>query len=706
MNSADISVSPRQRRSIVAQAASRVRSAPRVYVYLACTAVAVLVSYLLGKDMQWDTLDYHLYAGFSALHDRFRQDYFAAGSQAYFNPYAYVPFYLLARSGLPALAVASLLAVVQSAILWLTYELALEVAPAGQRRIRLPMALAAVAFALANPILINQFGSSYVDVTTGELALAGWLLLVRALPEPVLGRIICAGLLLGAASALKPTNAVHAVSACVLLLFLRESWAGKIRHGAVFGLMVALGFAIVCAPWSIPLQRHFGNPLFPLLNNVFRSRQFPTAPMVDYRFLPDSLGEALLRPFAIALPEYMVDDEFQAPDLRYAVLLGIGALFALRWLAAHRRGRAAQTTAGEASDSSRALVALGCAFLVDWILWLIAAANGRYFIPAACVAAVIAVALIFRVFERLPRVRNYVLVAILAAQAVELCLGAGYRDHVPWDGGPWFEVKVPQALATTPALYLSYGVQSASFVVPFLDSRSGFINIAGDYPLAPGGANGAQVALRLRRYWPHVRMIALLPMRGRRPVLADLSDADDALQSFHLRADPSDCTTIAIADEGRAATGLRPAAPGKEQRARAAGADAARNERLADTGYLTSCGVVSYDAADPQRDASERRATFVLDRLEDACPEVFQPVRPVMQYFGRNKHGGYIWGRRYLNTSLTAWVSGGWVAFIDPLRGGPASDIAPVRAFEKNTPHITCGRRGERYYAKLLPATH
>ena len=48
-------------------------------VYLACVALALVCNYVLGKDMAWDTLNYHLYLGFSALNDRFKQDYFAAG---------------------------------------------------------------------------------------------------------------------------------------------------------------------------------------------------------------------------------------------------------------------------------------------------------------------------------------------------------------------------------------------------------------------------------------------------------------------------------------------------------------------------------------------------------------------------------------------------------------------------------------------------
>src|ERR1700721_1450870 len=105
-------------------------SAPyRLPVYLGCTLLAVVVNYLLGKDMASDTLSYHLYAGFSALHDRFAQDYFPAGPQSYFNPYVYVPLYYLTNSSLTSLEVSSVLAIVHSVTLWLTYELAVTVCP-------------------------------------------------------------------------------------------------------------------------------------------------------------------------------------------------------------------------------------------------------------------------------------------------------------------------------------------------------------------------------------------------------------------------------------------------------------------------------------------------------------------------------------------------------------------------------------------------
>src|SRR4029077_12910093 len=229
--------------------------------------------------------------------------------QAYVNPYAYVPFYALVSSGLSGLQIASLLAVAHSVMLWLTYELALAVFPSGSSASRAVFAVCAVAFAAVNPVLIQQIGSSFADITTAELVLAGWLLLATTIRAPSAPRVIFAATLLGAATAFKLTNAVHAIAAGAILMMLSRPLSDKLRYCLAYAMAVALSFAIVAAPWSYRLERRFGNPFFPLLNNVFRSPEFTTEPLRHFRFIPSSLAEALWRPFAMLDPVPMVHEE-------------------------------------------------------------------------------------------------------------------------------------------------------------------------------------------------------------------------------------------------------------------------------------------------------------------------------------------------------------------------------------------------------------
>lgn len=667
-------------------------SSPRLLVYGACTVLTLLVAHHLGKEMAWDTLDYHVYAGFSALHDRFRQDYFAAGPQGYFNPYVFVPFYLLARSGLTALEVSSILALLQSAILWLTYELAIAVAPADQPRVRFVFAVCAVLFAFANPLLIDQFGSSFSDVLSAEVVLLGWVLLVRAIRAPSAVPIVWSALVLGCACALKLTNAVHAIAAGPLVLFVPVGWRSRLRYAAMFALAMAVGFVVVSAPWSIRLEEHFGNPLFPLMNGVFRSPDFTTARLIDYRFRPISLGAALWLPFALISPRAMVDAEWGAPDLRYALLLIVAIAGFAVWLSKRRGKNGELDAAAEDRDpAARVLAALGCAFAVAWIIWLAASGNGRYFIPMACVAAVLAMGLIFRLCSQHAKIRNYLLLAVFCVQLYQLHVGTEYPARLPWKEAPWFQVQVPRVLANEPALFFSFGVQSYSFLAPDLAPRSGLINLEGSYTLAADGANGQRVESLIQRYSPHLWMIE-------RDVRSDASEdraipnpvnANDALGSFGLKIDTSRCTRIVV--NGMPPPPIVTIGPGPHK----------ATPPQTDVAYFIACGVVVSKARDPALISAQRSADLALDHLEDACPALLQPARPVTYLRGDAAHG-YVWARQYGNTDMVVWVRGGWIYFQKLIGGGQQGIAGRESVWEKASLPVSCGRGTDGYYLRVL----
>jgi hypothetical protein len=660
----------------------------RLPIYAGCTLLALIANYVLGKDLAWDTLNYQFYSGFSAVNDRFAQDYFAAGPPSYFNPYVYVPFYALVRAGLSPLAIASTLAVLHSAILWLSFELAICVCPSEDRRTRMTFGICAIALAFANPILLQQFGSSFADITTAELVVAGWLLLVQAVRQPHAAKIVCAGLLLGAASSLKLTNAVHALSACALLIMVPRPVTIRLRYVVGYFLTLGLGFALIAAPWSYRLEQMFGNPMFPLMNGLFRSPEFTTEPLRHFRFTPDSFLSFLWRPFAIADPVPMVQEEMTSPDLRYAVVAVLAIVIFARALW-QRRAPSPRSARAEPSMSERALAALSCGLALDWILWLSASGNGRYFLPMSIVTAVLIVALLYRVFPIQLKARNYALIAILGAQFVQLDIAANYRwNQSPWDP-QWLNVEVPEKLATESNLYLTIGIQSNSFIAPFLAPGSGMINFSGGYALGPEGAGGARIQALMQRYASHVRVL----WRGEdKPLNAqtviDSSLPDDALARFGLRVDTSDCAMIIV-------HGLMPEPVIKYVTSEPA-TPVSPAAGTAGTSYLTSCRAVADRTDSSALFARERAVDLVLDRVEDACPELFQPRRM------RTEHYRGVWRRLYVNTDLVALVFHGSVKFSNPVRGLPMIDLGRESDWAKELQPLTCGRRDGHYFAKLL----
>jgi hypothetical protein len=699
MSAADDSLIPSRSRLRPMAILARIAASPRLYVYLACTCAAVLASYLLGKDMLWDTMDYHVYAGFSALHDRFGLDYFAGGPQGYFNPYAYVPFYLLLRSPLTPLEDASILATLQSAILWLSYELALTAAPTGEPRVRTALGVLATIFAFANPILIFQLGSSYADITTAELALAGWVLTAGAVRDSDAKKVVWGAVLLGAATGLKVTNAVHAVAAVALLAFVPGSLKDRLRHGAIFAVGVAGSFVAVSAPWSIQLERHFGNPVFPLLNGVFRSPEYSTGAMVAYRFIPRSLAAALLRPFSMVLPRQMVDVEWMAPDVRYAVLVVLALVVLSRCIWRWTRGSAttAALQAAPPAATDRVLLALGCGFALDWTLWLMASGNGRYLIPTACVAAVLDMALIFRLFSSRFRVRTYLLLAVVGVQILQVCVGTEYRPWLPWHDGPWVNLSIPAHLAAQDDLYFLMGEQTDSFIVPYLSRGSGFINLNGEYGLSSRGPNGMRVRRLISRFNPHLRVVVAGTGADapRNANLSSGSSAANTLRTFGLTVDTQHCWNIIA----RGVSTLRFTTAGAEHDPRH------RATTPPNTEDLVACRLVWNGAETaPPPVLGQRAADLAFDHLEEACPALFQPARPLDDITG-DATQGYVFSRRYANTEILAWIAHGQITFEHFYRfGGSELSAGSEREWERAPLRVACGRAGHGFLRVLQPA--
>jgi hypothetical protein len=668
-------------------------SAPyRWYVYATCTVLAVVVNDIFGKEMAWDLLHYHFYAGFSALNDRFEQDYFAAGPNSYLNPYAYVPFYVLVKLGLPGLAVGTVLAMIHSVVLWLTYEIACRVSPSEDRKERFFFGLCVTILAFMNPVLLQQIGSSFSDITTSALVLGGWLLLVQAVLRPRMKLVIFAAILLGIATALKPTNGLYALGAFFLVAFLPLPFVGRIRNLFYFGATLGISFVLTAAPWSLRLARMFGNPMFPFLNSVFKSPEITTSSAKPYRFIANSLTDALVRPFAMTGTDSMITEELAAPDFRYALLLLVFLISAIAWIWRSSTRASIPPVAPASESATRALTALGCGFTFAWIVWLTYSGNSRYFLAMSCVAAVLAVALLFRLLVNHTLGRNGLLLALFLAQGTALALETEFRwNQAPWDGR-WFDVAIPEKLASQPNLYLSIGMQSNSYIAAFLPKGSGVVNFAGGYPLGPDGANAMRVRALIARSRPYLRVL----VAGDRIYedsalrLPRQSDVDDALRTFALRLDMSDCETITVG-------GMRPTV-WRPLESSIPAPPIPPSGKLRFTSYLASCHLVA-DTDDESREMAARRAVdIVLDRLEDACPALFQPRRP------QTEHINKVWLRFYGATDLTAWVGQGNVKFTSAIRDPRDIYVGREEAWARGPLPLECGRRNGIYFARLTQA--
>jgi hypothetical protein len=624
-------------------------SMARLPAYVLIVLGAMATALYLGKDHSWDSLAYHLYAGFSAMESRLSLDYFASSTQGYLNPYSHLPFYLLVTSGLAPQAVVATLALFHALNLLIVYELALLLNRRQNGSIVWTPVILALFFAFFNPVFLQELGTSFNEISTSVPVLAGWYLLIRAFAAPSSKRLVVAGLLIGAAVALKLSNLYFSVTALPLLLLAPASWKARGTRLLLFACGGLLGAILAGGWWAWQMWDMFGNPFFPMFNQFFHAPAFTDGPIKHYRFVSNSFADLVLKPFWMTLPKRGIHTEPVAPDLRYAALVLLLCLFCLKY----SLGRSAlgkkwlDADPFPAFQQQRALGALTVALLLAWSVWAVSSGNSRYFLAMSSVTSVVLASLLFR-FSAKRRVLVYSVVALAGLQGAVM-MSAEYRWGAAGWGNSWFELDIPPELQREATLYLHVGIQPASFLLPYLPQGSSMINLTGQYVLEPTGRTRALI----EKHRGHVRVL----QRFRADIPPDPKEFNVALIRHGLEVDMEACQTIGYLQ-------------------RKPEGDIRQNYVACKTRPLqwSAARLEDYEA-------SRRRADAVFDALERLCPRYFQP-----RGLATEGDGKAFW-RSYPNTDMILRKFGtGRVSFENAFTLVEHSGIGNIAELEKALP--------------------
>ncbi len=216
---------------------------------LALLLLSALASVWLGKDLNWDQLNYHAYVVHAMLTGRQELDFMAASVQSYLNPLAHVPFYLLASSSLSSAAASALLGAFHGLNFVLVYAICKTILPPGGQRNNL--ALLFTAISALHPVVAGELGSSLAELVASLPVLGGVLLLLALMGQEEASyrrvrnrQLAGAFILLGAGAALKLPFALFGV-ACLPALLVRERSARPLLAALlVAGSSLALGCLI------------------------------------------------------------------------------------------------------------------------------------------------------------------------------------------------------------------------------------------------------------------------------------------------------------------------------------------------------------------------------------------------------------------------------------------------------------------------------
>ena len=631
----------------------------RVVAFLVACAACIAAAALMGRDLNWDYFNYQGYAALQWRGERVQQDFFAAGVQGYLNPLAYAPLGLMERAGWHSLAIACVLAAIQSLNLLFLFLICRRLFAALQAgRPTLIAALATVLGALSPPFW-SQIGSTFLDATVAPMVMAAIWLVVRRGDSRTL---LLAGALAGGAVALKWTFAPYALGLWACTVAWGRGAGGRMRSLVFAGVGLVAGFGLLYGHWGWQLAKHHDSPLFPLFNGLFRSPDYPLHSDGFHRFIPQTLVDLFSFPFRMATLDGWVYTEVSAPDVRPAVAVVLIVVAVLLLAGRLLRKRMAGPESASAAPVLQAWLVVGIFFVVSTAAWLVTSSNGRYAVPTLLLLGPVVWGLALLVLgEKAGRSLGLL---VLCAQLFHTASASEPR----WNPQPWtaemLPAQVPESLVAEPHLMLTIGSSSESFVAAHVHPDSPFVNPIGMYSLPVGGP-GWEHFTRLRDQWRgRTRVLFTAPDRAPTPLDDDIQRViNDMIDPLGLALNRAACERLVF----NAGTSTDPV---KERRSRR---------------HLFSCEALPKAAPDRELAIEREQATRIIDAFEARCGRYFQPFQA--QVTGSSG----LWTRRYLRFDLFVHVD-----FKDDLvyyrqeRQATPQALGRVSTWEKDLENFQC----------------
>ncbi|HTQ00476.1 MAG TPA: hypothetical protein VMN56_14210 [Casimicrobiaceae bacterium] len=412
-----------------------------------CLLVAGLASLAKGQDANWDLQNYHFYDPWALVHGRLLDvDVVAAQLQTFHNPTLDLLFYAMAAHDWPPRLIAFVLAMPAGVAGFLLGKIVLLLFPGPDSASRSTLRIAAFAIGISGAVGWAVLGTTMNEWPIAALALAAIFLVTRTivarrggpLPAPPL---LAAGCAAGIAAGLKLTAATFVVAMCIALVLRRplfRSLLCGLREAAWLAAGAALGAAVSIGWWLAALWVHFANPVFPYLNEWFRSPWWDAWPVLARSFGPFTLEDWLSLPYDMFRPKSFFVMEIDYRDARVATLYTLALVAGLVALVAFVSSRAARRRARILTAAAAPWYFLGVFWLAAFVLWTAQYSIYRYILTLELLSGILIVGLVRLL------VRSRALPVVVAILALAIVGTTRWPDwgHVAF-GERWFDVKAP-----------------------------------------------------------------------------------------------------------------------------------------------------------------------------------------------------------------------------------------------------------------------
>lgn len=491
-----------------------------------------LLALYLGQDANWDLRNYHWYNAYAFLNGRYETDLLPSQTPWFYNPAMDVPFYLMATHW-PARLTGFVLGTVQGLNFVLLFMLAHAalVVPNPRHKVLVCGLLAAMGMLGGGGIAL--IGTTFYDNVTSLGLFASALLTIRfnkqhagaSWGRGLLLAVLC-GFPAGVVMGLKLPCFTFVGALGLAVLLSTPGWR-RLSVSAGFGIGILAGLALSFGYWAWFLQTHFGSPMFPYFNEVFKSPLAPLSSARDTQYVQRSLHDLLLFPFIFTDSPFRTG-EIPFRDLRIPILyVLLPAAVALRLVFGRNRN---DLTRFAEPQVARYILWLS---VFAYAAWLVMFGIYRYLVPLEMLAPLLIVLAVgYLPLKQAPRamLAAFLLVVI----AVTLQPGNWSRR------GEWLDhfmsSEIPELGPVSDTMLLMAGFEPYSHMVAQMPPEMPVVRIQSNFA-SPDQGKPINTVVQQRLNAHKGRFLLLIPDWQHKA-------ADEALGYFQLAAHWNTCQTV------------------------------------------------------------------------------------------------------------------------------------------------------------------
>lgn len=358
-----------------------------IFILVSFMCLFGFISIFLGRDVLWDTLNYHLYNPFAFLTHRYSQDVMVAGIQTFCNPFPDIPFYLLIKyfNDFPRL-ICFCEGTLGGIIAFFLYKISTLVFS----KCKKPWIciICSMLIGLSGTVFVLELGTGMTTIQATMFFMASFWLLSKNIYSDKFEykQIILAGVLSAIAVFVKAQFAIFVLSVFLSICILNNKVSNPFKTAFLY-FIVSLGFlGILSSYWLWFVHSLTGNPIFPMANHIFNSDITLPLSYYDDRYRNISLFQKIYYPFYWLKGEYSFAFDGKICDYRYALTyISIVASIVLYYVPDSKAKII--STLGEDTYKKHLFVIWFAIF--SYILWSICFCYLRYFVPIEIMSGII-----------------------------------------------------------------------------------------------------------------------------------------------------------------------------------------------------------------------------------------------------------------------------------------------------------------------------